>query len=665
MRKKIINSKSNCSTTLQKFFSPEKEQVYKLNLKINFQNKHLNNSLKNSRRSSFNLFTERKYFESIEMNELLNSVEKVKKFLPDITKIVNYKNNYKIEDKLFKRFEHHELENLYKERIKKKLKKKEEIKNELYILRNNLKNIEDEISDTYLDLNIYKDANKYLHIRSEDNFRRRSRSRRIYRTLKINDKKLFDPSNYNIKNELNDSINSNDNNSPRNKNNINNNSNNNNIFNFNKDNLNNNNLNNNNNIIYKSEENKNEHFSNISYVKLISYINSNRNTQIIKLSNKITLLKNQKNKISEEIQKLEEEKKKINIDNEELKDSLYKHYLGLLREGDDTRSEGLSWIIKEIFSLNKNVLISYLPKFLDENGIAFLFKQAKIYEKIDGYDKKLINIKKDLINLGIINNLEKTESIWKKVDGTEFLGYEFEKTFSNNLFKIKNRNKLKEKYLFRSLINRKLLSNNINSISNSESKNNNISIKENSFNTRIQKKLISPVKTFQKINLSRNISNGSNNMKNKKLFSSRKSYILNYNLQEVQKYRHNLTIEEIKKLLKDTKIKIDKNCVTKIREFLETKMEKKLIKQLLIEMKKNEMQRIFEEYSKRSYYQRFMADKNVVLSALVGEDNIIELNKIMRDSKNYYSSLEKWGRNHGLVIKQNLEGSKDLPNFFG
>ena len=154
-------------------------------------------------------------------------------------------------------------------------------------------------------------------------------------------------------------------------------------------------------------------------------------------------------------------------------------------------------------------------------------------------------------------------------------------------------------------------------------------------------------------------------MKNKKLFSSRKSYILNYNLQEVQKYRHNLTIEEIKKLLKDTKIKIDKNCVTKIREFLETKMEKKLIKQLLIEMKKNEMQRIFEEYSKRSYYQRFMADKNVVLSALVGEDNIIELNKIMRDSKNYYSSLEKWGRNHGLVIKQNLEGSKDLPNFFG
>ena len=326
---------------------------------------------------------------------------------------------------------------------------------------------------------------------------------------------------------------------------------------------------------------------------------------------------------------MEEEKKKINLENEEMKIKLYNHYLRLLKEGEDSRSDGLSWIIKEIFSLGKNVLISYLPKFLDEYGIAFLFKQAKIYEKLDNYEQKIINIKKELTNLGIVKNFEKTEGIWNKVEGTEFLGNDFKKTYSNEPIKNKIINKLRGKFLFKSIINKRYINNNYNNYNKS------IKSSENSFNNNI-KNLNFSFPNKQKLLISRTES--INSKDNRILsFSSRKSYILNYNLEQVQKYKHILSINEIKKLLKDTKIKVDKKIIDKIREYMEINKEKKKIKKLLIEMRNDEIQRILDEYSKRSYYQRFMVEKNIVLSALIGEDNLGEINKQLINGKIYFN----------------------------
>ena len=124
---KRYNLKSNCGTTLQKFYNPYKEQVYKLNLeheKHNNQNQNkssLSNSLNIKKTNNNN-----KYYRVLEINEFLNSVEKIKKILPDI-KIVNSKSNYKVEDKLFKRYEHQELENIFKEKMRKNSNKKEEL----------------------------------------------------------------------------------------------------------------------------------------------------------------------------------------------------------------------------------------------------------------------------------------------------------------------------------------------------------------------------------------------------------------------------------------------------------------------------------------------------------------------------------------------------------
>jgi len=73
---------------------------------------------------------------------------------------------------------------------------------------------------------------------------------------------------------------------------------------------------------------------------------------------------------------LKELKKELKL----IKDELIIHYHKLLLEGKDTRNEGLSWIIRAIWKLKTNVIMSYLPKFLDQKSIEFLFKYS---DKLD------------------------------------------------------------------------------------------------------------------------------------------------------------------------------------------------------------------------------------------------------------------------------------------
>lgn len=54
-------------------------------------------------------------------------------------------------------------------------------------------------------------------------------------------------------------------------------------------------------------------------------------------------------------------------------DELILHYHKLLLEGKDTREKGLTWIIQSIWGLGADVIISYLPKYLDEKLINYLF----------------------------------------------------------------------------------------------------------------------------------------------------------------------------------------------------------------------------------------------------------------------------------------------------
>ena len=52
---------------------------------------------------------------------------------------------------------------------------------------------------------------------------------------------------------------------------------------------------------------------------------------------------------------------------------LIQHYHYLLFEGLETRKEGLSWIIRAIWDLDEDVNMSFIPNFLDEKAIEYLF----------------------------------------------------------------------------------------------------------------------------------------------------------------------------------------------------------------------------------------------------------------------------------------------------
>ena len=104
--------------------------------------------------------------------------------------------------------------------------------------------------------------------------------------------------------------------------------------------------------------------------------------------------KSKKQRENDVIEKQEELKKKIQLKEEqlvkldelksrgksmqkelkEIKNELLVHYHNLLIEGKDTRKDGLVWLIKVIWDLGYDILISYLPTFLDDKSIAFIFQ---------------------------------------------------------------------------------------------------------------------------------------------------------------------------------------------------------------------------------------------------------------------------------------------------
>ena len=97
----------------------------------------------------------------------------------------------------------------------------------------------------------------------------------------------------------------------------------------------------------------------------------------------------------------------MNNKKENLVEHLYLYYLDILKEGNDTRNEGLSWIVKEIFYLGKNALISYFPKYLDDISIQYIINQAKLNILMENYENQIKKIRNDLINLNLFKKSNK------------------------------------------------------------------------------------------------------------------------------------------------------------------------------------------------------------------------------------------------------------------
>ena len=89
--------------------------------------------------------------------------------------------------------------------------------------------------------------------------------------------------------------------------------------------------------------------------------------------------------------------------------------------------------------MNKNVLMSYLPNFLDEDAIKFLFKQAKISNKIKKKEKEISKKLDELNKFGVRKYAKKLTTKQTKLT-------ERNSVINNEKYNINNYSNFKKKH---------------------------------------------------------------------------------------------------------------------------------------------------------------------------------------------------------------------------
>ena len=339
----------------------------------------------------------------------------------------------------------------------------------------------------------------------------------------------------------------------------------------------------------------------------------------------ITMVINEKENEHKKLNNILEELKIVNNNKKVLIDQLYKHYLSLLKEGKDSRKEGLAWIIMEIFYLNKKILASNFPRYLDNDCIHYLFKMANLNIKIIQLENQVKN-KRDYLNTFVknynINNYFMKYFYDDSEDNPN--NYEYNKkqlsslisTFSTkfnrtNIINNSDQNLLREKI------------NNGKNISITEESNNSSKIKEDSI--------------FKTSKTNTNFNNNSNNKEKSFDYMYKNSKKRIYRINEFQSFfdqnnKSNNSFFKGKEALKSNEYQLFSNLSN---ELFSLKQEKE-------KLRLSEMDRIFKEFQKNDYKQRFQIEKKTVISALIGEDNLeTELFKQAKREKEYMYKMNK------------------------
>ncbi len=519
----------------RKFYNPGREEVLKLNLYSPEQKKKKKTEKKTT---------------GTDLVILHHSIERVKKFLPGVKNLMlTSSKDEKQENIIYQRLEHIEDENNLKEEIN----QLNNIINEYKEIRNvkaeELIKLNSEINDIELDINMMSDVSRYTMIDKERNdllkeVQIHKENMKMLKKKEREKEKLLKLEN---KNNVNTDVNNKNNEDKT-------------ISNFNdEDNF--------KTTFFKNTKIKIEGEQQLELMFLRA--SESRSKKLKELKNKLPPLIKSKNEIMKEIKDINEKIEKIREKKNLKSDELYSHYLSILKEGTDTRSEGLSWIIKEIYILGKEIMISYLPDFLDELCIVFIFKQAKINLELNKLENKIEKTRLELKNIGLknINN----------------------KNLNNPFFTSENKEKL-------------------------------------NFDTYDQFKL----------------------RRDQNAVNAKITNLSNSNLIPPV-----LKLRDVQEIVKKSEIHISQNQMEKLIKYFSLCKRRDEIKEFQEKLKKKEMNRIFEEYLKNDYFQRFKVEKNVVLSALIGEDNILpELNKQMRETKKYFDNLKSIGMHKRIVTSE-------------
>ena len=375
--------------------------------------------------------------------------------------------------------------------------------------------------------------------------------------------------------------------------------------------------------------------------------------EISNIKNNLSEIQINKKEVLSKIKNLEKEKKELNIIKNNIAEKLYFYYLNNLKEGIDTQNQGLSFLVKEIINLNKRVLLSYFPDYLDIDSIKYILKQAFFQLELEKGNKQIKKLKNyfsdSMINNNIIKKSNKSESSNFKencvIKEENCKGQKlnlFNKSFIksarnryNNLFINKN-----EIIKYTSKTGTSFL--NINNESNLDHIEKEFNIKEH-INTNQNKEKFNNFVKFnrteshfysgQKDEIS--INNKTKNNFNKKLLLNQTNNIISPFQGKKIKFS-NISKDDFLNTKNNLK---NENDINKICDYFLMNKKIQNLKNNLEENKKNEMERIFQKYLKKDNSKRYINEKERILSALIGKDNVqSELRRQKIKEKLFYES---------------------------
>ena len=368
-----------------------------------------------------------------------------------------------------------------------------------------------------------------------------------------------------------------------------------------------------------------------------------------------------------------------------VKTELIKHYHKLLYEGKDTRNEGLSWIIRSIWKLKINVIMSYLPKFLDQKSIEFLFKYSdklnemeqiqkniamkndylkKIGKRIGKLSEKLLQYEEIKDNNNLVNNDENEKSETNIIDSPKREKRKITtRTPSVILLKnIRRRNMLMteltpinalkrllsdadmpgkfKKYNHLVLKDNNMIQEKESSESSKSSKFSSTSkMEEETFKTSLYN---DPKKSFKNLNFKMNKQRNTSNkiLQNLELMLDNPNYLeqLTSHLAPTKTIKisdyENIKNSKIEDLYDSDLVKIfneHKNLLHKLKE------KKKEAEKFM----RNELDRIGKCFYLEDYSGKYNTDLKTVIGALIGEDNVkLEVFRLQREQKEYFKTLK-------------------------
>lgn len=347
-------------------------------------------------------------------------------------------------------------------------------------------------------------------------------------------------------------------------------------------------------------------------------------------------------------------KKELN----KIKDKLILHYHKLLFEAKDTRSEGLSWIIRALWKLKTNVLLSYLPKFLDKKSIEFLFKYSDKLVEIEQIQKKIQEKKDYLKNFG--KQIERLSIKLLKDDMNENNNYNNndneKKEKDSDIIYPKRKKRLKthrppSQLILKNMRRKKilmtespikalerLLSQSPKKSDKNEKEKTSSDFDDETFKTSLydtKKSLININSNFDKMKPKNNkiIQNLEMMLENPNYLDQLTNHLSPTNNLKIVDYE-NMNNYKIEDIYDSNLVKIfneHKNLLIKLKE-------KKVEAEKFV---KNELDRIGKCFYIEDYSGKYNTDLKTVVCALIGEDNSkLEVFRLQKEQKEYFRTIK-------------------------